>query len=696
MHSDLQATLAFHLTGRRAGDALGTVEETGLRPALLAGYRDLSRLRYDFPLVLLREAPDGAIAEPLSFLVDRMLEAVPAGIERQRLQARALKVEAGVRAMVAAGARGPLSELLDEAARRLGPGPALALERDGEVLDCDAGLPAKLLAHAWRRAQEEKARAFRKRAGRLILRLEDILGADAARSEAARSPECLRASIGATYAEAFDFEAMSRILGRAAGPATMTESRRRRIEATLAALKQQRFFAAEGGPAPLEFEFRDCASALAAFRERVPAMERLARAIAVARLEIDGEYSEPRHDALFERLAAAGLDLRDMAMFPDYLVCVNERDLRETEHGELMEILASGLPMRILVQTDDILAPPILDTGHQAFGARGRRFANMAIGLRDVYVLQAPGSHLPRLSDRIARAMSHPGPALFSVFTGATGHAGGLPPYLVAAAAMESRAFPAFTYDPGAGEGWAARLSVEFNPQAERDWPLHALVYEDAVRQSVAEAVPFTLLDFVSLDRRYAGHFARVPRPDGIGSLAPAAECLDREAKGVPDTLPSLTMVDAEDRLHKVVVDGRPIGEARRCRDLWRSLRELGGIGVSRAVPVERVPEETKVAPEKASTPEPSPEPVNERGPDEPYIETPRCSSCDECIQLNNRMFAYDGNKQARIVDVNAGTYRQLVEAAENCQVAIIHPGKPKNPDEPGLDELLKRAGPFL
>ncbi len=58
-------------------------------------------------------------------------------------------------------------------------------------------------------------------------------------------------------------------------------------------------------------------------------------------------------------------------------------------------------------------------------------------------------------------------------------------------------------------------------------------------------------------------------------------------------------------------------------------------------------------------------------------------------------MFAYDENKQARIVDASAGTYRQLVEAAENCQVAIIHPGKPKDPNEPGLDELLKRAEAF-
>jgi len=27
--------------------------------------------------------------------------------------------------------------------------------------------------------------------------------------------------------------------------------------------------------------------------------------------------------------------------------------------------------------------------------------------------------------------------------------------------------------------------------------------------------------------------------------------------------------------------------------------------------------------------------------------------------------------------------------------VAIIHPGRPRDPDEPGLDELLERALPF-
>ena len=43
----------------------------------------------------------------------------------------------------------------------------------------------------------------------------------------------------------------------------------------------------------------------------------------------------------------------------------------------------------------------------------------------------------------------------------------------------------------------------------------------------------------------------------------------------------------------------------------------------------------------------------------------------------------HDANKQASIIDPDAGTYLQLVEAAESCQVSIIHPGKPRNPNEP-------------
>jgi pyruvate-ferredoxin/flavodoxin oxidoreductase len=79
----------------------------------------------------------------------------------------------------------------------------------------------------------------------------------------------------------------------------------------------------------------------------------------------------------------------------------------------------------------------------------------------------------------------------------------------------------------------------------------------------------------------------------------------------------------------------------------------------------------------------------------EAYIETARCTSCDECTNLNPHMFAYDENKQAYVKDASAGTYRELVQAAERCTAGIIHPGDPLNPDEPDLDKWVERAARF-
>ena len=191
------------------------------------------------------------------------------------------------------------------------------------------------------------------------------------------------------------------------------------------------------------------------------------------------------------------------------------------------------------------------------------------------------------------------------------------------------------------------------------------------------------------------------------------------ERRATVETVPYVLMVDDGNVLQRVLVDEKLVREARRCQTQWRSLQELAGIHNShaeRALAVARAEWEAKEAQraaECAAVTAPTPaalavteapavaaapvvEAEPERSADEAYIETPRCATCNECIQINGKMFAYDGNQQASIVDINAGTYAQLVEAAENCQVAIIHPGKPRNPNEPGLEDLIKRAEAFL
>jgi pyruvate-ferredoxin/flavodoxin oxidoreductase len=79
----------------------------------------------------------------------------------------------------------------------------------------------------------------------------------------------------------------------------------------------------------------------------------------------------------------------------------------------------------------------------------------------------------------------------------------------------------------------------------------------------------------------------------------------------------------------------------------------------------------------------------------DPWIESELCTTCNECTNLNPKIFAYNADKQAYIKDPRGGPFSDIVKAAERCTAKVIHPGTPWNPKEPDLDKWIKRAEPF-
>jgi pyruvate-ferredoxin/flavodoxin oxidoreductase len=74
------------------------------------------------------------------------------------------------------------------------------------------------------------------------------------------------------------------------------------------------------------------------------------------------------------------------------------------------------------------------------------------------------------------------------------------------------------------------------------------------------------------------------------------------------------------------------------------------------------------------------------------WIDSAECTACDECIKINGKIFVYDDKKRAIVKNPKGGPFKDIVKAAEKCPVKIIHPGTPADPNEKGLDKLIKRA----
>lgn len=657
---------------KQASDAMDAVSTVGFRPALFARYRDLTTLRYDFPVVLIEGTAAAGSVRPLSAVIETLI-GHSAADDPDDLWRVAMHIERMIRLRARAGERHRLSALL---ARTPLDSARVALGIDGVVVDCDGNAPAEVIAHAWRTMQEERRQQFQREIDRLLRGLGEILRADIAHSQLGLDAASLKASFGAARAHQFDFDAMARVLATMAPFATLSSRQRLRIEALVDALESQTFYAESS------VVFTSCVEAVETYRREYPRMIAFVRALAMARLEIDGSYDEARHDTLFDSLDGVAIRPNELALFPDYLVCLSA-EASPFELAALMEAFAAGIPIKVLAQTDDLLEEPAPGDVCLRIAARSQQLASMVTGLNDVPMVQAPASHLVTVHAAIVEALTTRGPALFSVFSGATGWTS-TPPYLVAAAAAESRVFPIVTVRP-AGPSGLPHLSIDGNPQADLDWPIHRLQFENAALQRVVEDVPFTAADFLAADERFAAHVARASeRTEGR---------------------PTLWMIDHDNQLDLVAVDVVIEREAARSLSRWHALRALGATRGSRlddqgdaspAPPVETAAPDRSVDTAVTEVPAPTEAPAESRQSTDAYIETARCTTCDECRKINSRMFAYNENRQAYIANLEAGTYAQLVEAAESCQVSIIHPGQPRNPNEPGLADLLVRAAPFL
>jgi len=232
-------------------------------------------------------------------------------------------------------------------------------------------------------------------------------------------------------------------------------------------------------------------------------------------------YLVPWTNSLFENAPAVASGIRlgwDQAGHPERRLWVIGGDGAMYDIGfqALSRMVASGADVNVLVLDTQVYS----NTGGQAstasfggqvtklsaFGAavHGRPEPRKELGRilmahGEVYVAQTTPAHLNHFYRSILEANEFPGPAVVIVYSAC------MPEHGIAddaasrqaRLAVDSRAFPLFTYDPRRGERMRDRLSLQGNPAMREDWS----------RTPAGELVDF--LAFARTEGRFAPHFGR-------------------------------------------------------------------------------------------------------------------------------------------------------------------------------------------
>ncbi|HEY7023589.1 MAG TPA: thiamine pyrophosphate-dependent enzyme [Candidatus Limnocylindrales bacterium] len=145
---------------------------------------------------------------------------------------------------------------------------------------------------------------------------------------------------------------------------------------------------------------------------------------------------------------------------------------------------------------------------------RRKELARVLMAHGDVYVAQTTTAHLNHFYRAVMDANEFPGPAVIVVYTPCQPEHGIGDDQSSAHSrlAVDSRAFPLFTYDPRRGPSLAQRLSLQGNPAMRDDW------YRDPSGAS------FDFVEFARTEGRFAHHFTA----DGTASDEMRATAEDR------------------------------------------------------------------------------------------------------------------------------------------------------------------------
>jgi pyruvate-ferredoxin/flavodoxin oxidoreductase len=458
--------------------------------------------------------------------------------------------------------------------------------------------------------------------------------------------------------------------------------------------------------------FQDAPSvAMGVFEGHMTKMADGFKAVRMAELELKGEYDPAKHDGFFTFFDWRQFNEEEFKLCPPVVAIGGDGAMYDIGFQNLSRMLMSGTPIKVLVLDTQVYS----NTGGQActsgftgqvsdmapyaskrHGKTETRKEMSLIGIahRTSYVMQGSISNLTNLIEGFIEGLNSRRPALFNIYAVCEPEHGVADDHSFAQSklAVESRAYPLLRFNPDKGKSYAECITLDGNPKRDADWPTYKLEYTDENGQPAKMELPMTFADFAATEGRFRKHFKRAPRDAWNDDMVPLAEFLDLDEDDRSGKFPYIWGVDGKNQLTRMLVSEEIVKSTAERRDLWRTLKYLTGAGQAAAAPAAEATEGTaNVVPITAAAPAKADLGAYEAA----WVDTPECTACDECININGNIFAYNAQKKVEIVNPKGGPYKDIVKAAETCTAGCIHPGTPWDASEPGLEKLLKRAAKY-
>jgi pyruvate-ferredoxin/flavodoxin oxidoreductase len=535
-----------------------------------------------------------------------------------------------------------------------------------------------------------------------------------------QNPDYLHKSMGDFASNALDLSSISGVLSKSGNQRRLEPDQSLRLNCLVKEFESLLINLDVNLAKPQISKSTDPKTTEVAVIKHLNSMARVFSLLRQAWLEKNSKFNPEFHDNFFKTFSWESLNSDEVSLCPPFVVALYENPSRDFWYSNLLPLLTSGLPVKVLLERTGFR------NDYQGYGRSAALRCSLEtemlpVALKSVYVMQDTVLR-PEATQCLLKGLCSPRPGLFSILSEPDEFRNNL--------AVQTRAFPIFSYDPDRSPIFVKRFDLSGNLNLKGDWVESVLDFINGTGKKDRIDRKLNFAHFAIGADGFENEFSPLPANRSEDGL-PLSDWLELSAGARSNKVPYIAGTDVRGNLTKMVPSMKVVAQSDDRLHIWRSLCEVSGVSnpwitdletkirneISQQKQSEIQELKTKIAdeikearrsavaeamvnlasrltgretdlsvpqnkPEQKSTLKEGSEPSSKNIKpmvtlsDEPWIDSKQCTSCDDCITINNKIFAYNENKQAYIKDPKAGPYKDLLRAAKKCSAKIIFPGK--------------------